>query len=106
MAGETKTTTAARRKPATAKAAPKIADARDAMSAADLARGILSKEIRSRAVDVQRLAEAVLAAGAKPKKAKKDAPKGTKADGGKTKDKSKDKKKKKLAKIPGQQTKK
>jgi hypothetical protein len=97
MAGENKTTTAARRRPP----APKPADARDELSLKDLARGILSKEIRSRAVDVQRLAEAVLAGGAKPKKAKKDA-KGPKADGGKKKDKSN----KKLAKIPGQQAKK
>lgn len=97
MAGQSKTTTAARRKPP----APKPADARDALSVTDLARGIMSKEIRSRAVDVQRLAEAVLAGSAKPKKAKKDA-KGGKAESGKKKDKSK----KKLAKIPGQQTKK
>ena len=91
MAGENKTTTAARRRPP----APKPADARDELSLKDLARGILSKEIRSRAVDVQRLAEAVLAGGAKPKKASK------KAGGGKKKDKSK----KKLARIPGQQAK-
>ena len=97
MAGQSKTTTAARRKPP----APKPADARDGLSVKDLARGILSKEIRSRAVDVQRLAEAVLGGGEKPKKAKKDA-KSAKADSGKKKDKSK----KKLAKIPGQQTKK
>jgi len=97
MAGQSKATTAARRKPPAAKPA----DARDALSAADLARGILSKDIRSRAQDVRRLAEAVLAGGAKPKKAKKDAKKGG-ADGGKKKDKSK----KKLAKIPGQQAKK
>ncbi len=101
MAGPSKTTTAAKRKPPAAKPAPKPADARDGLSVTDLARGILSKEIRSRAVDVHRLAEAVLAGGAKPKKAKKDAKSG-KADGGKKKDKSK----KKLAKIPGQQTKK
>jgi len=92
MAGPTSTTTAARRKTPTApKPAAKAADARDEMTVADLARGILAKEIRSRTVDVQRLAEAVLAGSAKPKKAKK-------ADGGKKKDKSK----KKLAKIPGQ----
>ena len=90
-------TTAARRKPP----APKPVDERDGLSVADLARGILSKDIRSRAVDVRRLAEAVLAGGAKPKKSKKDAKKGG-ADGGKKKDKSK----KKLAKIPGQQAKK
>ena len=92
MAGPTSTTTAARRKkPMAPKPAAKAADARDEMTVADLARGILAKEIRSRTVDVQRLAEAVLAGSAKPKKAKK-------ADGGKKKDKSK----KKLAKIPGQ----
>ncbi len=88
MAGERKTTTAARSKPAT----PAPADERDGLGVADLARGILSKEIRPRAGDVRRLAEAVLDGGAKPKKAKK------KADSGKKKDKSK----KKLAKIPGQ----
>ena len=88
MAGQDKTTTAAKPKPP----APKPADARDELSVAELARGILSKEIRPRTGDVQRLAEAVLAGGAKPKKASK------KAGGGKKKDKSK----KKLAKIPGQ----
>jgi hypothetical protein len=106
MAGEINKTTAARAKPkgpkpaakSAPKPAPKAPDARDGLSVADLARGILSKEIRSRAMDVYRLAEAVLAGGAKPKKAKKNA----KADGGKKKDKSK----KKLAKIPGQQSKK
>ena len=100
MAGQSTTKAAPKRKPAAARkpATPKAADARDALSVADLARGILSKEIRSRTVDVQRLAEAVLAGGAKPKKAKKD-----KADGGKKKDK---KSKKKLARIPGQQAKK
>lgn len=104
MAGPGKTTGTAKRKPAAAKPAPRSApkpapksapkpvDPRDALSLADLARGILSKDIRSRAQDVQRLAEAVLAGGGKPKKA------GKKADGGKNKDKSK----KKLAKIPGQ----
>ena len=91
MARPSKTTTAAKRKPA----APKPVDARDGLSVLDLARGILSKEIRSRVQDVRRLAEAVLAGGGKPKKAGK-------ADGGKKKDKSK----KKLAKIPGQQSKK
>jgi hypothetical protein len=97
MAGQsTTTTTAAKRKPRAAKPAPKPADARDALGLKDLARGILSKEIRSRAVDVRRLAEAVLAGGAKQKKAKKAA-KGDKPEGGK-----KDKGKKKLAKIPGQ----
>ena len=90
---EPRKTTAARRKPP----APKPVDERDALSVVDLARGILSKDIRLRARDVLRLAEAVLAGGAKPKKAKKD-----KAIGGKKKDKSK----KKLAKIPGQQAKK
>ena len=95
MAGVSTTTTAARRKPPAPKPVPEPADARDGLSIKELARGILSKDIRSRAVDVQRLAEAVLAGAAKPKKAKK-------ADGGKKKDKSK----KKLAKIPGQQAKK
>lgn len=86
MAGQSKTATVA--KPP----APKPVDARDTLSVGDLARAVLSKEIRPRTADVHRLAEAVLAGGAKPKKAKK------KADGGKKKDKSK----KKLAKIPGQ----
>ena len=101
MARPSKTTTAAKRKPAAAKPAARPADARDGLSVVDLARGILDKVIRSRAQDVRRLAEAVLAGGGKPKKAKKDAKKGG-ADGGKKKDKSK----KKLAKIPGQQAKK
>jgi len=92
MAGQSKTTTtAAKRKPP----AQKPVDARDGLSLADLARGILSKEIRSRAEDVRRLAEAVLTRGAKPKKSRK-------ADGGKKKDKGN----RKLAKIPGQQAKK
>ena len=44
----------------------------DAMSAAELARGILAKEVRPRAGDIRRLAEAVLdGRGAKPKKGKK-----------------------------------
>jgi len=97
MAGQSKVTTPARRKPP----APKPADARDALSVADLARGIVAKDIRPRAEDVRRLAEAVLAGGAKPKKAKKDKAAKGGADGGKKKDKSK----KKLAKIPGQQAK-
>jgi len=67
------------------------------MSAAELARGILAKEVRPRAGDIRRLAEAVLdGRGAKPKKGKKD-----RADGGK-----KAKGKKTLAKIPGQKGKK
>lgn len=98
MAGQSSTTTAARRKPPAPKPAPKPEDARDGLSVEDLARGILSKEIRSRAVDVQRLAEAVLAGSEKPKKARKNAAKSGKAAGGKKKDKSK----KKLARIPGQ----
>jgi len=92
MAGQRKTTTAAKRKPPARK--PEPAAERVELGVADLARGILSKEIRPRIGDIRRLAEAVLAGGsAKPKKAKKD-----KADG-----KKKDKSKKKLAKIPGQQ---
>jgi hypothetical protein len=92
MARESKTTTAARRR---APPAPAPADPRDALSLAALARGILAKDIRPRAGDVRRLAEGVLAGGAKPKKDKKD-----KADGKKAKGK------KKLAKIPGQKAKK
>ena len=91
MARGSKTTIAAKR---TAPPVPKPADDRDELSVAQLARGILAKDIRPRAGDVRRLADAVLAAG-KPKKDKK-----AKADGAK---KAKDKKK--LAKIPGQKTK-
>jgi len=96
MAGpKTTTTTGGKRA-----AAPEPANDRDEVSLADLARGILAKEIRPRTVDIRRLAEAVLAGGgAKPKKAKKD--KKDKAESGKKKDKSK----KKLAKIPGQRAK-
>ena len=96
MAGQSKGTTAARGKPPAPKPAPKPADERDGLSLADLARGVLSKDIRARAGDVRRLAEAVLTDAAKPKKRKKD-----KAGSGKKKDKSK----KKLARIPGQQAK-
>jgi hypothetical protein len=89
MAGSSKSTTTARGK---RPPAPKPAPDSGELSVKELARGIVSKEIRPRAADVRRLAEAVLAGGdGKPKKAKK-------ADGGKKKDKSK----KKLAKIPGQ----
>ena len=70
---------------------PKPVDNRDEMSVAELARGVLSKDIRPRIGDVRRLAEAALA-GKKPKKDKK-------ADGKKAKGK-------KLAKIPGQRAKK
>jgi hypothetical protein len=91
MARGSKTTTAAKR---SAPPAPKPADNRDTLSVAQLARGILSKEIRPRAGDVRRLADAALAVG-KPNKDKK-----AKTDGGK-----KAKGKKKLAKIPGQKTK-
>ena len=101
MPAPSKTTSAAKRKPAATKAAAKPADARDGLSLADLARGILAKDIRSRVQDVRRLAEAVLAGGAKPKKAKKDKAGKLAAEGGKKKHKSK----KKLAKIPGQQVK-
>ena len=96
-----KTTSAAKRKPPAPEPAAKPADARDGLSLADLARGILAKDIRSRAQDVRRLAEAVLAGGAKPKKAKKDKA----GKGGAGSGKKKDKSKKKLAKIPGQQAK-
>ena len=95
MPAPSKTTPAAKRKPSAPKPASKPADARDGLSVADLARGLLDKVIRSRAQDVRRLAEAVLAGVTKPKKAKKD-----KAGNGK-----KNKSKKKLAKIPGQQSK-
>lgn len=89
MAGTRKTTTTAQGK---RPPAPEPAPDSSALSVKELARGIVSKEIRPRAADVRRLAEAVLAGGGgKPKKAKK-------ADDGKKKDKSK----KKLAKIPGQ----
>jgi len=94
MARASKTTTVAKRR---TPPAPAPADDRNQLSVADLARGILSKDIRPRAADVRRLAEAVLAGGrAKPKKDKK-----SKADGGK-----KAKGKTKLAKIPGQRAKK
>ena len=96
MAGESRTATVAKARPAVAKPA----DERDQMSPAELARGVLSKEIRPRAGDIRRLAEAVLAGSAK--KARKAARKAQAEKGGKKKDKSK----KKLAKIPGQQTKK
>jgi hypothetical protein len=88
VAGSSKPTTAQGKRPP----APKPAADSSELSVKELARGIVSKEIRPRAADVRRLAEAVLAAGdGKPKKAKK-------ADRGKKKDKSN----KKLAKIPGQ----
>jgi hypothetical protein len=107
MARQSKTTPSAKRAPgktpALASARPRVkaaakapapADNRDELSVADLARGVLSKDIRPRAGDVRRLAEAVLAGG-KPKKTKK-----AKADDKKAKGK------KKLAKIPGQRAKK
>ena len=59
------------------------------MTVADLARGVLARELKPRTADVRRLAEAVLA-----KKAKKKA--GAKSAG---------KKARKLAKIPGQRKK-
>jgi len=100
MAERIKSKTIARPKPP---AAPKPANDQGELSLTDVARGILSKEIRPRVGDIRRLAEAVLAGGgAKAKKAK--------ADGGKKKDKTRSdeksgKKNKKMAKIPGQQTK-
>ena len=95
MAGSSKTPKAPKGK---RPPAPDPANDRGELSVTDLARGILSKEIRPRVTEVRRLAEAVLAgASAKPKKAaKKD-----KAADGKKKDKSK-----KLAKIPGRRAKK
>jgi hypothetical protein len=83
--------------------APKPADSRDDLSLADLARGVLAKEIKPRVSDVRRLAEAALASTAGKKKAK---------GGGKKKDKARSDKKeagrkvKTLAKIPGQKAKK
>ena len=71
-------------------ASPAPAADRDELSVTELARGILSKDIRPRVGDVRRLAEAVLAGG-KPKKDKKAKAEGKKAKG-----------KKKLARIPGQ----
>lgn len=63
------------------------------LTLAELARGVLAREIRPRAGDVRRLAEAVLAA--EDKRERKKA-------GGK----KKDIKKRKLARIPGQKGKK
>ena len=92
MAGQSKTTTAARRKPP----APKPADARDALSVADLARGILSKEIRPRAAG----RAPPRRGGDRRRREAEEGQEGRRAGhGGKKKDKSK----KKLAKIPGQQ---
>ena len=85
-------------------AAREPTDDRDGLSVADLARGVLAREIKPRVADVRRLAEAVLAPAAGGKKAK--------VEGGKKKDRPRpDKKKgggrkvKKLAKIPGQKAK-
>jgi len=96
MAARSKTTSTKPKPPA----APQPANDQGELSLADLARGVLSKEIRPRVGDIRRLAEAALAgADGKPKKAK--------ADGGKKKDKTRSddkggKKNKKQAKIPGQ----
>jgi hypothetical protein len=88
------------------------------LSLTDLATGILSKEVRPRAADIRRLAEAVLApaapaAGKKPKAAKKAKDEAPKKDGKKKKARAADTAKpaakkdgKKLAKIPGAKTKK
>lgn len=99
MARASKTTTTTRRSAApapTPAAVPKPADSRDDLTVADLARGVLSREVRPRVSDIRRLAEAVLAApGAKPGKGKKGKAGGKKAKG-----------KKALAKIPGQKAKK
>lgn len=91
-----------------AKAAPAAANDQGEMPLAELASAVLSRQVRPRAADIRRLAEAVLAsaapasgklAKASSKKKKKDkealAPK---AESGK--------KGKKQAKIPGQKTKK
>lgn len=76
----------------TAPAAPVIDDPAE-LALADLARGIVAREIRPRVADIRRLAEAVLAA--EEKRARKKAGR-----------KNKDGKKRKLAKIPGQKAKK
>jgi hypothetical protein len=87
----------AQRKPKAAtnpvEAVPAAANDVGELPLADLARGILAREIRPRVADVRRLAEATLAA--EEKRARKKA-------GGK----KKDTKKRKLAKIPGQKAKK
>lgn len=69
------------------------ADSPPELAIEDLARAVLAREVRPRVGDVRRLAEAVLARAAKPKKDR-----GAQAKGGK---KAKAKKGK-LAKIPGQ----
>lgn len=74
-------------------AVPAPANDEGELALADLARGIVAREIRPRTADIRRLAEAVLAA--EEKRARKKA-------GGK----KKDGKKRKLAKIPGQRAKK
>jgi len=100
MAERSKTTSSRRKPPA----APQPANDRGDLTLADLARGILSKEIRPRIADIRRLAEAAVSGGnARPKKAKGD------GEGKKNKtrpdEKGGKKKKKKLAKIPGQKAK-
>ena len=74
-------------------AVPAPANDEDELTLADLARGIVAREIRPRTADIRRLAEAVLTA--EEKRARK-----------KTGGKKKDSKKHKLAKIPGQKAKK
>ena len=101
MAERIKSKTIARPKPP---AAPKPANDHSSLSLSDLARGILSKEIRPRVGDIRRLAEAVIAgAEAGPKKAK------AAGEGKKHKtrpdEKGGKKKKNKLARIPGQKVK-
>ncbi len=72
----------------------------DALGISELAKGVLARDFRPRIASVRRLAEAVLAKEAKPKKKKKKKPTKKAAaakSGGK---------KRKLAKIPGQKGKK
>lgn len=97
MAGRSRKTTSAEGEPAS-----EPANDRDGLSVGDLARGILAREIKPRAADVRRLAEAVLARAGKKGK----------GGGSKKKDKARPDKKggsgkkvTKLAKIPGQKAK-
>jgi hypothetical protein len=70
-----------------ATSAPVVLPDQSEMTPQDLARAILARQIRPRITSVRRLAEALLAKGAKK---------------GKKKAKKADKKVRKLAKIPGQ----
>lgn len=80
--------------------APQPDGDRGEMGLADLARGILSRDIRPRVADVRRLAEAILAGEGRPRKESKQA-KGKKKDKGGAGKKAGGKKRK-LAKIPRQ----